>query len=177
MILTLKDSRILNEARTRARTLPSFCHRSLFRCPPLRTSLPRTVVRALTPRRYATPQADLDEDDMLENVRVAELKKREKALKAAKKTTSFEEPDDSWERKTLLGKYDEKADEKVTLDESGAVDAAKKAKQEEVKRRLAVAAAGGVAAITGKEESADVGGAAKAQADFFTSAEMEQARK
>lgn len=114
---------------------------------------------------------------MLENVRVAELRKREKAVKASKKTTAFEETDDGWEKKTVLGKYDEEKDEGVSLDEQGAIDAAKKAKQEEIKRRLAVAAAGGVAALSGKEESADVSAAGgKAQSDFFTAAEMEQAR-
>lgn len=121
-------------------------------------------------------QEDLEEEDVLENTRVAQLKKREDALKAAKKTTAFEAPDDSWEKKTVLGKYDEKKEEGIKLDEQGAIDAAKRAKQEEIKRRLAVAAGGGVAALAGKEESADVTADGKAQADFYTAAEMEQAR-
>ena len=67
-------------------------------------------------------------EDELENVRVAELKAREKARAASKKgrkANPFAEAEEE-AAGAVLGKYDDAApDEAMQLDEAGAIDAAK----------------------------------------------------
>lgn len=52
-----------------------------------------SMILTLKDSRIIGQDGELEEEDVLENVRVAELRKRDKALKAAKKMTAFEETD------------------------------------------------------------------------------------
>ena len=115
-----------------------------------------------------------DETDELENVLLAENKRREKSKAASKKTPKnpFGEDDDANDAngKTVLGKYDETTEaEGLTLDDGGAVAAAELRRKEEIKRKLA-ASLGGVS-VNATEETATF---EKTRGkDFMTAAEVE----
>jgi len=108
-------------------------------------------------------------EDELENVRVAELEKRQKARRAAKKERKpFEETEEEPSR-TILGKYDEEeAEVKLKLDEDGAASAAKRKREEEVARRLK-------SGLAGVEETLEQSRAV--QEEFYTKEEMEAFKK
>ena len=91
-----------------------------------------------------------DEGDELENVLLAEEKRRKRARAEATKRPAdpFAEEDEN--DKTLLGKYDEKKeDDIITLNDAGVVSAAEEARKAEIRRRLAASLGG---APAGAEE-------------------------
>jgi U4/U6.U5 tri-snRNP-associated protein 1 len=111
-----------------------------------------------------------DEGDELENVLLAEEKRRKRARAEATKRPAnpFAEEDEN--DKTLLGKYDEKKEEDtLTLNDAGAVSAAEEARKAEIRRRLAASLGGAPAGA--EEQSAAT--EKKTLAEFLTPAEVE----
>ena len=111
-----------------------------------------------------------DEGDELENVLLAEEKRRKRARAEATKRPAnpFAEEDEN--DKTLLGKYDEKKEEDIiTLNDAGAVSAAEEARKAEIRRRLAASLGGAPAGA--EEQSAAT--EKKTLAEFLTPAEVE----
>lgn len=113
-----------------------------------------------------------EDTDELENVLLAENKRRKKARTEAtkKSATPFGEEEEGG--KTVLSKYDEKEeDEALTLDGMGGVSEAEQKRKEEIRRKLAASLGG--APATAKEESAVV--EKKSIADFMTASEVAEA--
>ena len=110
-----------------------------------------------------------DEDDELENVLIAERKSRKKARReATKKSDDPFGEEDATANKTVLGKYDEKADDDaMELDDQGCMDAAETRRKEEIKARLAAELSG----LKGKLENTEV--VRGEQADYHTQEEMQ----
>lgn len=112
-----------------------------------------------------------DGEDELENVLMAERKSRKKARLAATKRTGADDPfgeKADEEKKTLLAKYDDKAeDDGMELDGDGRLDAAEERRKADIKARLAAEAAG----LRGKLDTAEV--VKGEQADFHTREEMQ----
>ena len=112
-----------------------------------------------------------DGEDELENVLMAERKSRKKARLAATKRTDADDPfgeKADEEKKTLLSKYDDKADgDGMELDGDGGLDAAEERRKADIKARLAAEAAG----LRGKLDTAEV--IKGEQADFHTREEMQ----
>ena len=112
-----------------------------------------------------------DGEDELENVLMAERKSRKKARLAATKRTGADDPfgeKADEEKKTLLGKYDDKAEgDGMELDGDGRLDAAEERRKADIKARLAAEAAG----LRGKLDTAEV--VKGEQADFHTREEMQ----
>lgn len=111
-----------------------------------------------------------EEDDELENVNVAQERKRQKAKKAAtKRSDNPFGADDEDAGKKILSKYDEEdEDEGLTLDAAGAIDAAEEKRKADVKRRLA-ASLGGVS-VNAVAETADV--RKREMSEFMSAAEV-----
>lgn len=111
-----------------------------------------------------------EEDDELENVNVAQERKRQKAKKAAtKRSDNPFGADDTDAGKKILSKYDEEdEDEGLTLDAAGAIDAAEEKRKADVKRRLA-ASLGGVS-VNAVAETADV--RKREMSEFMSAAEV-----
>ena len=112
-----------------------------------------------------------DGEDELENVLMAERKSRKKARLAATKRTGADDPfgeKADEEKKTLLAKYDDKAEgDGMELDGDGRLDAAEERRKADIKARLAAEAAG----LRGKLDTAEV--VKGEQADFHTREEMQ----
>ena len=111
-----------------------------------------------------------EEDDELENINVAQERKRQKAKKAATKRSDnpFGADDEDAGRK-ILSKYDEEdEDEGLTLDAAGAIDAAEEKRKADIKRRLA-ASLGGVS-VNAVAETADV--QKREMSEFMSAAEV-----
>lgn len=111
-----------------------------------------------------------EEDDELENVNVAQERKRQKAKKAAtKRSDNPFGADDEDAGKKILSKYDEEdEDEGLTLDAAGAIDAAEEKRKADIKRRLA-ASLGGVS-VNAVAETADV--RKREMSEFMSAAEV-----
>ena len=111
-----------------------------------------------------------EEDDELENVNVAQERKRQKAKKAAtKRSDNPFGADDEDAGKKILSKYDEEdEDEGLTLDAAGAIDAAEEKRKVDIKRRLA-ASLGGVS-VNAVAETADV--RKREMSEFMSAAEV-----
>ena len=112
-----------------------------------------------------------EEDDELENVNVAQERKRQKAKKAATKRSDnpFGADDEDAANKKILSKYDEEdEDEGLTLDAAGAIDAAEEKRKADIKRRLA-ASLGGVS-VNAVAETADV--RKREMSEFMSAAEV-----
>ena len=111
-----------------------------------------------------------EEEDELENVNVAQERKRQKAKKAAtKRSDNPFGADDEDAGKKILSKYDEEdEDEGVTLDAAGAIDAAEEKRKADIKRRLA-ASLGGVS-VNAVAEAADV--QKREMSEFMSAAEV-----
>lgn len=112
-----------------------------------------------------------EEDDELENVNVAQERKRQKAKKAATKRSDnpFGADDEDAANKKILSKYDEEdEDEGLTLDAAGAIDAAEEKRKSDIKRRLA-ASLGGVS-VNAVAETADV--RKREMSEFMSAAEV-----
>ena len=111
-----------------------------------------------------------EEEDELENVNVAQERKRQKAKKAAtKRSDNLFGADDEDAGKKILSKYDEEdEDEGVTLDAAGAIDAAEEKRKADIKRRLA-ASLGGVS-VNAVAETADV--QKREMSEFMSAAEV-----
>jgi len=111
-----------------------------------------------------------EEEDELENVNVAQERKRQKAKKAAtKRSDNPFGADDEDAGKKILSKYDEEdEDEGVTLDAAGAIDAAEEKRKADIKRRLA-ASLGGVS-VNAVAETADV--QKREMSEFMSAAEV-----
>ena len=115
-----------------------------------------------------------DEGDELENVLLAEEKRRKRArAEAAKRPADkpFDEEDETAnDGPTVLGKYDEKKDDDgLTLNAAGAVSAAEELRKAEIRRRLAASLGGAPAGA--REQSAAT--EKKTLAEFLTPAEVE----
>ena len=112
-----------------------------------------------------------DGEDELENVLMAERKSRKKARLAATKRAGADDPfgeKADEEKKTLLAKYDDKAEgDGMELDGDGRLDAAEERRKADIKARLAAEAAG----LRGKLDTAEV--VKGEQADFHTREEMQ----
>eukprot|EP00899_Mesostigma_viride_P029144 jgi/Mesvir1/9414/Mv01517-RA.1 len=78
-----------------------------------------------------------EEEDELENVSVAEQKKREKARREAKKAGKYDDRfDEEGEKKAILSHYDEEPEtDAMVIDTNGVQDAAAR-QQEEIRRKL-----------------------------------------
>ena len=111
-----------------------------------------------------------EEDDELENINVAQERKRQKAKKAAtKRSDNPFGADDEDAGKKILSKYDEEdEDEGLTLDAAGAIDAAEEKRKADIKRRLA-ASLGGVS-VNAVAETADV--RKREMSEFMSAAEV-----
>eukprot|EP00898_Chlorokybus_atmophyticus_P001200 jgi/Chlat1/2080/Chrsp17S02634 len=130
------------------------------------------VILTLKDKAILSEGGDLNEDeDELENVRIAELQKREAARKAAKKGPGVYDDkfNEDGASKGILTHYDEEPDfEGMRLDNQGRVDEQAKQRIEQVRQRL-----------HGKtEESLNTAGTSSAQpADYFTPDEMAQFKR
>jgi U4/U6.U5 tri-snRNP-associated protein 1 len=132
------------------------------------------MVLTLKDSRIIGEDGDVDGgDDTLENVRLSELRGRERARAAAKRKpegagAALLAAEEEGPRR-LLAKYDDVAGpEAMALDAEGAVDAAKRAREAEVRRRLAAVSAG----VGGAAAADSAATAAGTQADFFSADEM-----
>lgn len=112
-----------------------------------------------------------DEGDELENVLLAEEKRRKRARAEATKRPAdapFAEEDEN-DKTRILGKYDEKKDDDVlTLNDAGSVSAAEERRKAEIRRRLAASLGGAPAGA--REQSAAT--EKKTLAEFLTPAEV-----
>ena len=116
-----------------------------------------------------------EEEDELENVNVAQEHKRQKARKAATKRSDnpFGADEDDTGKK-ILAKYDEDdddADEGLTLDAGGTIDAAEEKRKADIKRRLAASLSG--VSANAVVDTADV--ERKNMAEFMSAAEVAEA--
>ena len=132
------------------------------------------MVLTLKDSRIIGEDGDVDGgDDTLENVRLSELRGRERARAAAKRKpegagAALVAAEEEGPRR-LLAKYDDvEGPEAMALDAEGAVDAAKRAREAEVRRRLAAVSAG----VGGAAAADTAATAAGTQADFFSADEM-----
>ena len=116
-----------------------------------------------------TSVLDDDGEDELENVLLAEQKARKKARReATKKSDDPFGEDDTAAKKTVLGKYDEKAeDEAMELDGEGLIDAQETKRKEDIKARLAAELSG----LKGTKETAEI--VKGEQMDYHTQEEMQ----
>ncbi|CAI5459116.1 unnamed protein product [Closterium sp. Yama58-4] len=130
---------------------------------------------------------DVNEDeDELENVEAAEQSRRDKAYRAAKKTTSIADKfaEDEGEKKPMLPQYDDgQDDEGIVLDGSGGLDEATRSRLDQVRSRLQGAASALPPAPIALGSTTFGGGAdgtsfaaPKVASDFLTAEEMEQRR-
>ncbi|CAI5524966.1 unnamed protein product [Closterium sp. Naga37s-1] len=127
-----------------------------------------------------------EEEDELENVEVAEQSRRDKAYRAAKKTTSIADKfaEDEGEKKPMLPQYDDgQEDEGIVLDGSGGLDEATRSRLDQVRSRLQGAASALPPAPHALGSTTFGGGAdgtsfasPKVASDFLTAEEMEQRR-
>ncbi|CAI5497417.1 unnamed protein product, partial [Closterium sp. Naga37s-1] len=127
-----------------------------------------------------------EEEDELENVEVAEQSRRDKAYRAAKKTTSIADKfaEDEGEKKPMLPQYDDgQDDEGIVLDGSGGLDEATRSRLDQVRSRLQGAASTLPPAPHALGSTTFGGGAdgtsfaaPKVASDFLTAEEMEQRR-
>jgi U4/U6.U5 tri-snRNP-associated protein 1 len=112
-----------------------------------------------------------DEGDELENVLLAEEKRRKRARAEATKRPAdapFAEEDEN-DKTRILGKYDEKKDDDVlTLNDAGSISAAEERRKAEIRRRLAASLGGAPAGA--REQSAAT--EKKTLAEFLTPAEV-----
>lgn len=112
-----------------------------------------------------------DEGDELENVLLAEEKRRKRARAEATKRPAdapFAEEDEN-DKTRILGKYDEKKDNDVlTLNDAGSISAAEERRKAEIRRRLAASLGGAPAGA--REQSAAT--EKKTLAEFLTPAEV-----
>ncbi|KAL4429830.1 hypothetical protein ABPG77_010947 [Micractinium sp. CCAP 211/92] len=111
-----------------------------------------------------------EEDLVLENILAREDKERQKARKAAGKQAKPLWEEDG-KRRSLLDKYDEEEEQMMQLDDAGAIEAAKQKRQEEIRARLA-----GAAAATAVVEDASVPVQSVA-ADYYSAEEMAKFQK
>ncbi|KAK9806920.1 hypothetical protein WJX72_007494 [[Myrmecia] bisecta] len=132
-----------------------------------------TMILTLADRNILDEKGDLDEEgDELENVRAAELKKREKAKKDAQGSRHQPLFEEDGKQRALLDKYDEAEEEAgMEIDETGTVDVEKKHRQEEIRRKLAAGSAIADSATTSGKAAYD------SRAEYYTQEEMQQFEK
>eukprot|EP00741_Cyanophora_paradoxa_P001234 tig00000471_g1191.t1 len=145
-----------------------------------------TVVLTLKDSAILSSDGVNEEADELENVRMAELEKRQRAYKASKKTTTpyddnefnatFDpnDPASQAEGKKLLTKYDEvKAPAGFVLDQAGGADEATRARMESIRAKLAAAAPANKTVVALAPAAATM----KEAADYYTNEELAAFRK